>query len=195
LQTQWRWGGWRGDCVPIPEHSRSRGSEAAGRHTLREFFMGRPKIKPARVSPGVNGVEASFASRADSLRQLQTLAGTFSLRLPPSQSVITLQVLLVVGTANPWRLVENRRSSVRHPRRMLCFASLERIWRAIEEYLRWQHADALFVTSHMVTPGGFPGVTADWVHSNDFELVFTPQRETMRAEICVTRPEEIVMLP
>lgn len=157
--------------------------------------MGRPKIKPARASPDIDGIEANFASRVDSLRQLQTLAGTFSLRLPPSQSEITLQVLLVVGTVNPWRLVENRRSSARHPRRMLCFASLERIWRAIEEYLRWQQADALFIASHMVTPGGFPGVTADWVHSNDFELVFTPQRKGMRAKICLTLPEEIVMLP
>jgi hypothetical protein len=153
--------------------------------------MGWPRTQAAQVSPGN---QAGVVSHVDALRRLQALAGTFSRRLLPENSVATLQVFLIVGTARPWRLMENWGSAARHPRRMLCFASLERIWLSVEEHLNWGKADEAFVARHMATPGDFPGVTADWVHTKDFERVFSPQREAIRARICLTRPDEIVLL-
>jgi len=46
----------------------------------------------------------------------------------------------------------------------------------------------------MATPGGFPGVTADWVHSKDFDLIFRPLRDALRTQICATLPKHTVML-
>jgi hypothetical protein len=50
------------------------------------------------------------------------------------------------------------------------------------------------VAKHMATPGGFPGVTADWVHSKDFDLIFGPARDAIRKELCATAPKHTVVL-
>jgi hypothetical protein len=126
--------------------------------------------------------------------RLQTLAGAFSRLLPAVQSVITLQVVFVAGTACAWRLIETVRSTIGRQRRMLCFDSLDQIRRSIDERLAWQRADEQFVASHMATPGGFPGVTADWVHSKDFDLIFGPSRDAIRKEMCATSPIHTVTL-
>jgi hypothetical protein len=136
--------------------------------------------------------DASFISSA--VAQLQTLARTFSRPLPPVQSVITLQVVFVAGTASAWRLVETVRSTIGRRRRMLCFDSLDQIQCSVDERLAWQRADEQFVARHMATPGGFPGVTADWVHSNDFDLIFGPSRDAIRQEVCATSPKHTMML-
>ncbi len=148
------------------------------------------------ASGGTSGIdsakEADFMSCTDALTQLRTMAGTFSCPLPPARSMITLQVVFVVGTENPWRLVETARSTSGHRRRMLCFDLLDRIRRCVEEHLAWQRADEQFVARHMTTPGGFPGVTADWVPSRDFDLIFGQQRDVIRHETCTTSPNHIV---
>jgi hypothetical protein len=146
------------------------------------------------VKDAVGSMMPNFVSYTDAVPRLQTLADTLSRPLPPAQSVITLRVVFVAGTASPWRLVETIRSTTGHRRRMLCFDSLDRIRRSVEERLAWQRADEQFVARHMATPGGFPGVTADWVHSNDFDLVFGPRRDAIRKEICATSPDQIVTL-
>jgi hypothetical protein len=47
---------------------------------------------------------------------------------------------------------------------------------------------------HMTTPGGFPGVTPDWVHTTDFELIFGPSRDALRRNLCTTRAQHSVIL-
>jgi hypothetical protein len=136
--------------------------------------------------------DAMLSSNA--VAELQTLARRFSQSLPAVQSLITIQVVFVAGTASPWRLIETTRSTDGRQRRMLCFDSLEQIRRSVHERLAWQRADEQFVARHMATPDGFPGVTADWVHSKDFELVFRPARDAIRNEMSATSPKHTVTL-
>src|ERR1700730_15901513 len=143
----------------------------------------------ARVQPD-SVTDAMLVSNA--VAELQTRARRFSRPLPAVQSVITIQVVFVAGTASPWRLIETTRSTVGRRRRMLCFDSLDQIRRSIDERLAWQRADEQFVARHMATPGGSPGVTADWVHSKDFDLIFGPSREAIHEEMCATSPEHTV---
>lgn len=135
---------------------------------------------------------------ATSIRQavaeLQARAGTFSQLLPTERSVLTLQVLHVIGAASAWRLIEIVRSRIGSRRRMLCFDSMEILARAVEERYAWQRADEQFVATHMATPGGFPGVTADWVPSKEFDLMFGPSREAFRRQMCPTSPGHTVTL-
>ena len=77
---------------------------------------------------------------------------------------------------------------------MLCFALLEEILRAIEERLAWASADEQFCARHMATPGGFPGVTGDWVHSKDFDLVFARTRHLLRKQMCARPSGQTVVL-
>ena len=55
---------------------------------------------------------------------------------------------------------------------------------AIQGRVAWDVADEEFRGRHLATAGGFPGVTADWVHSKDFDLVFGPSRHAIRLELC-----------
>ena len=142
----------------------------------------------------VSGDAAGIDSCMDALTRLRTMAATFSRPLPPAQSLIAVQVVFVAGTATPWRLVETVRFTTGPRRQMLCFDSLHRIWRCVEERLLWQRADEQFVARHMTTPGGFPGVTADWVHSKDFDAMFRTPRDAMRKEMCATSPRYTVTL-
>jgi hypothetical protein len=132
---------------------------------------------------------------SNGIAELQKLAAAFWQPQPATQSVLTLQVVFVFGTASAWRLVETARSTIGRRKRMLCFDSFEQIRRSIDERLAWQRADAQFVSDHMPTSHGFQGVTADWVHSKDFESVFMPSRDAMRKEICTTSPKRTVTLP
>jgi hypothetical protein len=132
---------------------------------------------------------------ANGIAQLQKLAAAFSQPLPATRSVLTLQVVFVSGTTNAWRLIEIVRSGIGRRKRMLCFDSFEEIRRSMAERLAWQRADAQFVADHMSTSGGFPGVTADWAHSKDFESIFLPSRDAIRKEICATSPKRTVPLP
>jgi hypothetical protein len=130
---------------------------------------------------------------SNEVARLQTLAGASS--PPPAvQSGIRLQVVFVAGTASAWRLIETVRSTIGRQRRMLCFDSLDQIRRSLDERLAWQRADEQFVARHMATPGGFPGVTGDWVHSKDFDLIFGPRRAAIRKEMCATSPKHTVTL-
>jgi hypothetical protein len=130
----------------------------------------------------------------NAVAELQTLARAVSQPLPAVQSVITIQVVFVAGAASAWRLIETTRSTVGRRRRMLCFDSLEQIRRSVDEHLAWQRADEQFVARHMATPGGFPGVTADWVHSKDFDLIFQPSRDAIHKAMCPTSPKHTVTL-
>jgi hypothetical protein len=132
---------------------------------------------------------------ASILAELQVLARAFSRSSTALEFGKSLRVALVVDAAYPWRLIETERSTGRLRRgRMLCFGSLEEIRRAIGERLSWAIADEQFRATQMATPGGFPGVTADWVHSRDFDLIFTPSRHALRETICATRSAETLIL-
>jgi hypothetical protein len=130
------------------------------------------------------------------ITELQELAAAFWQPLPASQSVLTLQVVFVCGAAGAWRLIEIARSRMDRRKCMLCFDSFELIRRAVYERLAWQRADAKFVADHMSTStsDGFPGVTADWVPSKDFEWIFRSSRNAMRNETCTTYPKRTVKL-
>jgi hypothetical protein len=109
-------------------------------------------------------------------------------------TAVAEQMVFVAGTASPWRLIETTRSTVGRRRRMLCFDSLEQIRRSVDERLAWQRADEPFVARHMATPDGFPGVSADWVHSKDFDSIFRPSWDALRKEVCATSPKHVVTL-
>ncbi len=136
--------------------------------------------------------DAEYVS--NTVAELQTLARELSRPLSPEQAVITVQVVFVAGTTSPWRLIETTSSAVGRRRSMACFDSLQAIHRSIEERLAWQRADQQIVERHMATPGGFPGITADWVHSQDFDATFGPSRDAMRREMCPTSPKQTVTL-
>jgi hypothetical protein len=124
------------------------------------------------------------------LVRLQMRAATFCAPIPLT-GFLRFRVLLVVGGRNPWRLLETTFGAAGQASRMLCFRTMERLHSAIEERYAWLQADAAFVATHMTTPGGFPGVTADWTHSSDFDLVFGPQRRDLRQDMCITTPDEV----
>ena len=137
--------------------------------------------------------DAMFISNV--VAELQSLARRFSQPLPVAQSVVTIQVVFVAGMASPWRLIETTRSTVGRQRRMLCFDLLEELRRSVDERLAWQRADQQFVARHMTTPDGNPGITGDWVHSKDFDLIFGSSRNAIRKEMCATMPKHAVTLP
>lgn len=129
------------------------------------------------------------------LAELQVLAQAFSRSSTAVEFGKALRAVFVVGSAYPWRLIETERLTGRiHRKRMLCFGSLEEIRHAAEEHLSWAAADEHFRATQMATPGGFPGVTADWVHSRDFDLIFTPSRHALRDRICATRSAHTLIL-
>jgi hypothetical protein len=123
---------------------------------------------------------------------LQALAARFRRAFPMAESLMTLQALYVAGALSPWRLIELTRTPVGKEKRMLCFETLESLSAAIYERLAWQRADEEFVARNLSTPGGFPGVTVDWVHSKDFDLLFGSMREQLRTSNCPTIPTRTV---
>jgi hypothetical protein len=130
------------------------------------------------------------------LAELQLLALAFSRSSTAIELGRTLRVAFVVDATYPWRLIETERSATGRVRlsRMLCFGSLEEIRRAAGERLSWTAADEQFRATQMATPGGFPGVTADWVHSRDFDLIFAPLRHSLRERICATPSAQTLIL-
>lgn len=97
---------------------------------------------------------------------------------------INFQVVHLVGAARAWRLIEVEGSGdgSMHRRRMLCLASADQVRDALAAIEAWVRADREFCAAYMVTPGGFPGVTADWVHRADFDGVFGPLRQLLRKD-------------
>jgi hypothetical protein len=129
------------------------------------------------------------------LTDLQRIAGGFSQALPAERSVITLQVIFVVGARHTWRLVETTRSSSGQRRRqMLFFDSVDAIKRAVGRYSAWQHADKQLVLTHMATPADFPGVTTDWVPTTLFEVFFASLRDSIRRDLCPTSARSTMLL-
>jgi hypothetical protein len=138
----------------------------------------------------------------DADRILSALAGLQLLALTFTQSSTALElgnalwVAFVADAADQWRLVETERSTNgrRRRTRMFCFRSLDEIRSAVEERLAWASADEQFRAIHMATPGGFPGVTGDWVASKDFDLIFATSRRLLREQICTTPSRQMVLL-
>jgi hypothetical protein len=130
------------------------------------------------------------------LAGLQLLAVEFSQSPTAMELGTRLWVAFVAGADCPWRLVETERGGSGRQRRtrMLCFPQLGEIHRAIEERLAWASADEQFRATQMATPGGLPGVTADWVPSKDFDLVFATSRKLLREQICTTPSAQTVIL-
>jgi len=155
-----------------------------------------PEIARSLEMNLTQGSVLDMACPSDGISVLQELAAAFRQPLPGTRSVLTLQVLLVCGAAGAWRLIEIARSRIDRRKQMLCFDSFEQIRRAVDERLAWQRADAAFVAEHMSTSSsdGFPGLTADWVHSKDFEWIFLPSRDAMRKQTCTTSPKRTVTL-
>jgi hypothetical protein len=113
------------------------------------------------------------------------------------QGAATLRIAFVVGSQLAWRVVEadyvSFRSRVRR-RRILHFHSADHVRHFLQERIQWRRADEDFVRVNMSTPGDFPGVTFDWVHSKDFDIVFADDRADIRKGICVTVPDRIVKI-
>jgi hypothetical protein len=130
------------------------------------------------------------------LAELHALARAFSESSTAIEFGITLRIAFVTDAASAWRLIETERFTRGRPHRvrMLCFGSLEEIRRAMRERLDWAAADQQFRATQMATPGGFPGITADWVHDKDFDLIFGPSRNWLRAQICATSSAQTLIL-
>src|SRR5262245_14839339 len=130
------------------------------------------------------------------LIELDQLARSFARSWTAIEFRIRIQVLFVAGAILPWRLVETERyTDGRLPHtRMLCFERLDQIQDAVNARLAWSAADEEFRAAHMATPGGFPGVTADWVHTKDFDLLFTPTRYALRRTMCSTSSARTLLL-
>lgn len=125
---------------------------------------------------------------ASSLTELNRLARSFTRSSAATEFGIGAQIMFVTDAVRPWRLVETERYTDGRlsRKRMLCFERVDEIRHAIEDRLAWSSADEELRASHMATPGGFPGVTADWVHTKDFDLLFGPSRYALRREMCAT---------
>ena len=123
-----------------------------------------------------------------SLIELDRLARSFTRSSTAIEFGVGVQVVFVADAVLPWRLVETERyvDGRLRRKRMLCFERLAEIRHAVEDRLVWSAADEEFRASHLATPGEFPGVTADWVHTKDFDLIFGPTRHALRREKCTT---------
>lgn len=138
----------------------------------------------------------SDASRiVSALTELHVLARAFSESSTATEFGTSLRVAFVAGAASAWRLIETDRiaSGLRRVR-MLCFGSFEEIRRAVQERVDWAAADQQFRETQMATPAGFPGVTADWVHSKDFDRIFSAPRYWLRAQMCATSSARTLVL-
>jgi hypothetical protein len=129
------------------------------------------------------------------LAELHVLARAFSESSTATEFGTTLRVAFVAEAASAWRLIETDRipSGLRRVR-MLCFGSFEEIKHAVQQRVDWAAADQQFRATRMATPAGFPGVTADWVHSKDFDAIFGPSRFALRAEICTRSSARTLVL-
>lgn len=134
---------------------------------------------------------------AGSLIELGRLARSFSRSETAIEFGVGALIMFVTDAVLPWRLVETERYRDGRLRckRMLCFERLDQIRHAVEDRLAWSAADEEFRVSHMATPGGFPGVTADWVHTKDFDLIFGPTRCALRRQMCTASSALTLILP
>ena len=130
------------------------------------------------------------------LTELHALARAFSDSSTATEFGITLQVAFLANAAFAWRIIEAERfvSGRRHRVRMLCFESSEEMRRAVQDRLDWAAADQQFRATQMATPAGFPAVTADWVHSEDFDSIFAPSLCSLREELCATSSARTLIL-
>lgn len=126
--------------------------------------------------------EGDSACLLSATAELQDIARACSQASTAIELRINFQALHVIGAVDPWRLIETAGSldGSRRRRRMLCFASPDQVRITLEAITTWIRADLQFSATHMVTPGGFPGVTGDWVHAADFGTVFGPSRQLLR---------------
>lgn len=128
----------------------------------------------------------------NTLEELDALARSFSRSATALEYGVALRVLFVADAELGWRLIEIEQFPRRT--RMLCFESADELRSAIEGRLAWERADEEFRANHMATPGGFPGVTFDWVHSKDFDLMFGASRNALRRELCATPAARTALL-
>ena len=116
--------------------------------------------------------------------ELQGLARANSRSSTAVELRINFQVVHLVGATHAWRLIEVEGSidGSKHRRRMLCFASTDQVRDALATIEAWVRADREFCATYMAMPGGFHGVTADWVHPTDFDGVFGSSRQLLRKD-------------
>jgi len=79
--------------------------------------------------------------------------------MPPGLSYATLRIVVVVGDALPWRIVESVANSMRpgaYRRKMFYFRTAEQARRSVRERIEWRLADKRFARQNMNTPGDFP---------------------------------------
>jgi len=124
--------------------------------------------------------------------ELQRIADSSGPAQPPRRSIGRLRIMFVVGSSWPWRAIESDRAPTH--RRMMCFRESEQVRRALFERLDWQRVEEEFVAEHLATPGGLPGITADWVPSHLFDAMFETYRRGIHEERYQTKPDRIVNL-
>jgi hypothetical protein len=129
--------------------------------------------------------------------ELQNIAELY-LQLQQDQPIVTtIKVARLIDSRHEWRMIETERSATgtsQRRKRLLCFDTAEDMRRALLERVAWRRADEDFVANNMSTPGDLPGVTAEWVHSKDFDEVFSAPRSEVRKRICRTVPVRMVNL-
>jgi hypothetical protein len=69
------------------------------------------------------------------------------------------RILFVAGSSMPWRAVESDQGN--SGKRMLCFGNAQHLRRFALEQLGWERAHQDFVTEHLATAAGLPGVATD----------------------------------
>jgi hypothetical protein len=152
-----------------------------------------PELEDAVVARSVQDQRGSAPEDVSVIvRELQRIADTSGPRDSPFPPIDRLRIMFVVGSTWPWRAIESDRASPH--KRMMCFRESEQIRSLLLERLEWQRADEEFEAEHLATPGGFPGITSDWVPSRLFEAMFESYRLAARAQGYQTTPDRVVNL-
>jgi hypothetical protein len=104
-----------------------------------------------------------------------------------------LRILFVVGSSLPWRAIEYDREVTR--KRMMCFRDPKQLQRFALARFECERAQEKFVREHLVTPGGLPGITTDWLPSHCFDAALEAYREEIGGRPDQTLADRIVTLP
>jgi hypothetical protein len=152
-----------------------------------------PKREDAVIAQSVQDQRGNAPNEVSvTVAELQRIADSSGPVHPTHPSIGRLRIMFVVGSSWPWRAIESDRAAP--GKRMMCFRDSEQIQRLLLARLDRQRADEEFVAEHLATPGGFPGITSDWVPSYLFDAVFELHRLQTSEEGYQATPDRIVKL-
>jgi hypothetical protein len=111
------------------------------------------------------------SSAPSGFAEIQQQADIYSSLPPGLLRATSLRVAFLVNSPLAWRMVESQSTdhgSAARRKDLMYFETAAQVLKSIQERIEWRRADARFVEEHLSTPGGFPGITADWVPSWQF---------------------------